>query len=250
MGTYCWKSYEIRFTFPFTEEANTYYGCNIELLSFYVALFEKLRGHQFGNSFLNLPRLRDGGQIANRHQHRPQQFPMLVQRPTSALTHDTEKRSAFPATKKILTKKSVTHVNRLPEIHSQICGQYCFFEYPNYPRIFVRGYIRKQLVAGRIQDHYALVKMVVLHRRGRIQLCQRGRSPANQDKRRLRVEDGAVARKLVRWQNLHSLYLKGVISSPVVQVVAEATDHEGEAFDFAENVPPLRGLNGSENKII
>ena len=82
----------------------------------------------------------------------------------------------------------------------------------------------EDLVSLGVEYHEALVEVVVLHRRGRVELGQ------------------ARAR----------LDLEGVVRAPVVEVVAQAGNHQGEALHLQDKQGELEiGLeNASENGIV
>lgn len=122
---------------------------------------------------------------------------MLVVFPARPLTYHVEKRPP------------------LPEVDSQIGRQDRLLQHPEHARVLFRRYIRQELIAGRVQDHQALIEMVVFHRGRRVQLGERRRR----------------------------FDLERIVGTSVVQVVTEAGDHQRQTLDLAEDVPPLRRLD-------
>lgn len=51
----------------------------------------------------------------------------------------------------------------LLEIDRQICGQNGIFQHPDHPAVVVGGEVGQNLVAGTVQDHQALIEVMVLH---------------------------------------------------------------------------------------
>ena len=72
------------------------------------------------------------------------------------------------------------------------------------------GHIRQDLIAVAVEQHDALVEVVVLHGGGGVQ-------PG---------------------QTVAGLDLVAVVGSPVVQVVAETSDHHGQTFYLSKLFPP------------
>lgn len=159
-------------------------------MPFDVALLEELGAHQISRPLLDLPGLRDRRQIAHGHAHRTQQLPRLVRTPVAhrlRRQHQRQRRqrrrfrhrhSRRSIGANAHTADRLQEGAALAEVHSQIGGQDGVLEHMYHLAVVVRRQIAQHLIAGTVEDHQALVEMVVLHRRRGVQLRQRRRCSA------------------------------------------------------------------------
>lgn len=192
-----------------------------ELALLEVALVEELIRDEPRHLLLDGPGLRDGRQVAAGHHHPAEERAVRVVAPVEQVVVDDGERLG-PA----------------PEVDGQVGGEDRVLQYGYHTFEFILGMnkreeccmkmasftstvkttrvmaiceaylreIRQDLVPLGVEYHEALVKVVVLHRRGGVEPRQRRAG----------------------------LYLEGVVGAAVVQIVAEASDHQRETLDLEE----------------
>ena len=109
----------------------------------------------------------------------------------------------------------------LLEVDREIRREYGVLDDSHHPPVVLHRQILKDVVAVRVQDHHALVEVVVLHRARR-------------------VEDG---------EGRFGFCLEGVVRAAVVEVVAETGDQEAHYLDVRHELLHLAGFQHREHRL-